>query len=719
MIQKSEKRYLLTNYTMSYGLEVTSAHAVNLYWGAPLADSFEMTTIPLRQNFRHCPADRAAQFCQEYPAFGGKFFDEPTLKATYSDGIRATFFEFISDEIKENELILYFRETKHPLEIELHYRLHDELLERFVVLTNSGKEPIQLEQFYSAAWQMPATVTQWRLTELHGRWAKEEMISRQPVNQGQMILESRTGLSGPYHAPFFALDDGNANELSGELFFGTILWSGNWRMVIDRDGYDHTAVIGGINPFDSTIDLAPGERFETPAFLGGFTREGFSGMSRIFHRYQEHNLLPSGLVGKELPILTNTWGGLGINVNEENVITTAEKAAKIGSELFVIDDGWQHALGDWYPDPVKFPRGLKPVIDAVAKMGMQFGLWVEPESFELASDLYKAHPEWAMRYPGCEPDIKFRSDINRHSAMLDLAKKEVAEYIYKSMHDLVASTGIRYLKLDMNSYFTSPGSSPRLWIDYARNLDWIFQKLSKDFSGLLLENCASGASRISLQMTKSFGRINRSDNQDPLDMVCLHEGFTYLNLPRMAGGACHISDSMAHINERHTPTKFQAYCGFLGSLACGKPLVKCSETELKEIAAYVSLYKKLRPVLHRGELYRLASIRENRFAVYEYVLPDKTQAVVIILGGSQQFADRIPPCRIPALEGNAVYSIECFGGHTREKEFSADVSEKYPARTGRALAQVGLQFELLGDFDCRAFLLVKTAETQPGAEKGR
>ena len=707
MIQKSGNRYLLTNRSMSYGFEIASNRAVNLYWGAPLAGPAEMPTVRLRQCFRHCPPDRAGLFCQEYPSFGGKFFNEPALKATFNDGIRASFLEFVRDEIRENELVLYFRDIKHPLEIELHYHLHDELLERFAVLTNSGKEPVRLEQFYSAVWQMPATVTEWRLTELHGRWAKEETISRQRVNQGQMILESRTGLTGPYHAPFFALDDGTAGELSGELFFGTILWSGNWRMVIDRDGYDHTAVAGGINPFDSAIDLAPGERFETPAFLGGFTGEGFSGMSRIFHRYQERELLPPEIAGKELPMLTNTWGSLGFNVNEENVIATAEKAARIGSELFVIDDGWQHALGDWYPDPVKFPRGLKPVIETAAQMGMQFGLWVEPESFELASDLYKAHPEWAMRYPGCEPDIKIRHDIGRSSAMLDLAKKEVAEYIYKSMHDLVASTGIRYLKLDMNCYFSSPGSSPRLWIDYARNLDWIFQTLSRDFPGLLLENCASGAARISLQMTKSFGRINRSDNQDPLDMACLHEGFTYLNLSRMAGGACHISDSMADINHRHAPMKFQAYCGFLGSLACGKPLPECSEAELDEIAGYVSLYKKLRPVLHRGELYRLASMRENRFAVYEYVLPDKSQAAVIVLGGSQQFQDRIPPCRIPGLDENAVYSIECFGGHPGGGDFSANVTE-YPARTGRALAQVGLQFELLGDFDCRAFLIQKT-----------
>lgn len=709
IIQKSGKRYLLTNQSMSYGLEAASNSAVNLYWGAPLNGPEEMTSIRLRQCYGHCPTDRSALFCQEYPAFGGKFFDESALKASYEDGVRATFPEFQHDEISENELVLFFRDSAHPLEIELHYRLHDELLERFTILTNAGKEPIRLEQFFSAAWQMPADVIDWRLTELHGRWGRESSISRQPVNQGQMILESRTGLSGPYHTPFFALDNGRADELSGEVFFGTILWSGNWRIVIERDGYDHTAVLGGINPFDSAIELAPGERFETPAFLGGFTREGFSGMSRIFHRYQEQELLPPGIAGKELPMLTNTWGSLGVNVNEENVIATAKKAAEIGSELFVIDDGWQHALGDWYPDPVKFPRGLKPVIDAVAEMGMKFGLWIEPESFEMASDLYKAHPEWAMRYPGCEPDVKFRSDINRYFALLDLANSEVAEYLYHSLHDLVASTGISYLKLDMNRYFSSPGSSPRLWIDYARKLDWIFQTLSRDFPDLLMENCASGAARVSLQMTRAFGRINRSDNQDPLDMVRLHEGFTYLNLPRMAGGACHISDSMCGVNNRHAPMKFQAYCGFLGSLACGKSLVKCTDVELKEIADYVALYKKLRPVLHQGELYRLASIRENSFAVYEYVLPDKSQAVVIVLGGSQQFADRIPPYRIPALEENTVYSIECFGGHPGTEGCSANVTD-YPDRTGRSLAQVGLQFELLGDFDCRAFLIRKMGQ---------
>lgn len=706
MIQKSGDRYLLTNRALSYGLEATAGGAVNLYWGAPLASPEEMPPVRLRQCYRHCPTDRAALFCQEYPAFGGKFFDEPALKATFGDGVRAAFPRFQRGEVAGDELTLFFRESQHPLAIELHYRVHDELLERFAVLANDGDEPIRLERFFSAAWQLPADVVDWRLTELHGRWGRESAIDRHMVPQEQIVLESRTGLSGPYHAPFFALDDGRSDEFSGEVFFGAILWSGNWRIVVDRDGYEHTAVLGGINPFDSAVELAPGERFATPAFVGGFTREGFGGMSRVFHRYQERELLPPGVAGKELPMLTNTWGSLGIDVNEGNVIATAQKAAAIGSELFVIDDGWQCALGDWRPDPAKFPRGLKPVVDAVAALGMKFGLWVEPESFELASDLYQTHPDWAMRYPGCEPDVKHRGDVNRHSVMLDLAKKEVADYLYQALHDLVAANGLSYLKLDMNCYFSSPGSSPRLWIDYARNLDWIFQTLSRDFPGLLLENCAAGAGRASLQMTKAFGRVNRSDNQDPLDMPLLHEGFTYLNLPRMAGGACHISDSMAGINDRRAPMKFQAYCGFLGSLACGKALAQCSDAELQEIAGYVALYKKLRPVVHHGELYRLASLREKSYAVYAYVLPDKSRAAVIVLGGSQHFADRVPPCRIPALAPDAVYDVECFGVRPGTDGYSANVVD-YPPRTGLSLAQVGLQFELLGDFDCRAFLLEK------------
>lgn len=701
-IDKDNTRFLLTNDVMSYGFTLMETGLpVNLYWGAPLFCPDDMPTPEQRQVYRHRSMADVTAFYRELSVFGGKFFDESALKFTFPDGIRASDFRFTGFEKGDDSLVLSFRDAMHPLVLKLRYKLYKEVLVRSCSFINEGNAGIGVENFASATWHLPGDVTDWRVTHLAGHWGKEAMPCHEKLTPGKFTIESRTGITGPYHIPFFAMDDGSANEFSGRVFFGSVLWSGNWKIVFERDCYERGNISGGINDFDSRFTLKPGETFDTPDFVAGFTPDGFGEMSRILHRWQDDSLLPSGVAHKELPMLTNTWGSLALNVNEKNVIETARTAARIGSELFVIDDGWQHALGDWYPDPVKFPNGLRPVIEEVAKLGMTFGLWIEPEAFEIKSNLYKEHPEWAMAYPGCEPDVRYRGDADRHSMMLNLANPEVADYLYTSIHKLVAETGLSYLKLDMNTFFSSPGGAERIWIDYAHNLDWIFQTLAKDFPSLLMENCASGAGRTSLQMTRSFGRINRSDNQDALDILKLHEGFTYMNMPRMAGGACHISDTMRHVNNRTTPLKFQAYCGMLGSLACGKPLGKCSDEEIAEIRSYVDLYKKLRPVIHNGDFYRLASAFEHPYAIYEYVAKDRSEAVVFVLGASIQFGDRVPFFLVPGLDPDAVYEIECHGTVIPDQaEYFAEFA-KYTPMTGRGLAQVGLHAALVGDYDCR------------------
>ncbi len=705
---KNNTRFLLTNSKFSYAFELAEeGFPVHLYWGTPLRSAIDLPCVHDIHHYRFHGIERTGYFNKEFTVFGGKFFDESALKISYPDGNRASFFRFSGSKQENDTLYLEFKEENHPIVVTLVYRLSETLLERYFTITNNGTQDVELENFESAVWQMSGKNTEWRATHLYGHWGKEAMIARQMLSPGKFVIESRTGLTGPFHVPFFALDDGSATELNGDVYFGTILWSGNWKIQFEVNPFGNTAVLGGINNFDSRISLHPGETFETPTFAAGYSAEGFSGMSRILHRWEDDVLLPEGVAHKELPMLTNTWGSLNINVNEENILSLAEKAAKIGSELFVIDDGWQSALGDWDADPLKFPNGLRPVVEKVAKLGMKFGLWIEPESFELKSKLYAKHPDWAMCYPGSKPDIKCRADVDRTSIMLNLAKKEVAEYLYNVIHKLVAETGVSYLKLDMNCYFTSPGGSERLWIDYAKNLDWIFQKLTTDYPSLLLENCAAGSARPSLQMTKSFGRMNRSDNQDTLDILRLHEGFTYMNLPRMAGGACHISDSIFGMNNRKTTLKFQAYAGMLGSLACGKNLLKCTDAELDDIRFYTDLYKnKIRPVVHHGELYRLASITEHSYAAYEYVLRDKSEAVVFIFGTSQQFADKLPRFFIPGLEENTVYDIVCYGDEIQPGTHETSRVNCYPM-TGRGFAEVGVQIELTGDYDCRILHITK------------
>lgn len=699
--------FLLSTGEMSYAFQLAEQGVpVNLYWGRHIDSTGDLPTIPQRQLYRHWGGDLAATLAREITVFGGKFFNDAALKVKFADGYGALELQYQGYRHNDNELHLDFLDATHPLKVTLHYRLHQELLERSCTIVNLGDDPVRLERFDSASWQLPMDVVDMRLTHLAGRWGREATPWRHPVTPGLFVMESRTGLSGPYHVPFFALDEGNADEDSGRVWFGSILWSGNWKITVERDGFEHTCVSGGINNFDSVVELQPGEEFPLPAFVGGFTCGGFGEMSRIFHRWQVQELLPRNFAHCQMPMISNTWGSLQASVNEENVIRTAENAARIGTELFVIDDGWQRALGDWWADPEKFPRGLRPVQEAVKKLGMKFGLWIEPEAFETKSFLYAQHPDWAMSYPGRPPIINYRGDVERHSGLLNLAKPEVAEYLYQKIHTLVEETGISYLKLDMNSHFAAPGGSPRLWIDYAKNVDLIFQRLMADFPSLMMENCASGAGRATLQMTKSFARMNRSDNQDALDMLKLHEGFTYLNLPRMAGGACHISDSMAHINGRRTPMKFQAYCGMMGSLACGKPLAKCSEEEIAEIRRYVELYKELRPIVHNGELYRLASAYQKPYAIFQYVLPDKSQAVVFILGAFMQFAEKMPRFRLKGLEPEAQYEVRCYGEEPSTDEYIQAMSQ-HPPVSGRGAMEVGLQVALMGDYDCRILHLIR------------
>lgn len=710
-IRNSDGRYLLTNRSMSYGIELAeSGLPWHLYWGAPLS---RVEDLPSRRSYRcrlYSTPGRASLFFRELSVFGGDFQEESALKISYPDGIRESVFELIRPEVKGNTLTIAFREKRHPIVLKMIYTLRDTVLERSYELTNEGGDDVTVENFASATLPLPPVIDHWRVTHLGGRWAREAIPMRHTLTEGKFVIESRTGLAGPFHVPLLALDEGGATESAGEVYFATVLWSGNWKMVVEKNSVDYAAVHGGINEFDSAIRLHPGETFPVPVVAIGYTREGFGGMSRILHRYQEEELLPPGVAHRVLPMLCNTWGSFGAFVNEEKVIACARRAKEIGCELFVIDDGWQAALGDWVPDREKFPRGLEPVREEVARLGMDFGLWIEPESFEIASELYRQHPDWAMAYPNCEPLRKVRDDVGkpRVTVMLNLAKKEVALYLKEAICNLVRTFRLGYLKLDMNCYFTAPGGAERVWIDYARNLDWIFQSVSREFPHLLLENCASGGSRVSLQMSRAFGRINRSDNQDALDILKLHEGFTYLNLPRMAGGACHISDSMFGINRRRTPLKFQAYCGMLGSLACGKDLARCSAAELAEIRHWVELYKKVRPIVQQGELYRLVSAFDHPYAVYEYVTKDRSEAIVFVLGMSMQFGDKIRAFRVQGLDPDAIYRVESYGQNT--PDWSRDYEPDAPL-SGRAAAQIGIQIGLVGDFDCRILHFVKQEKT--------
>ena len=646
---------------------------------------------------------------QEYPAWGGEFYCEPSLKVDFPDGARTSILKYSSHFANAGELVVTLKDFDYPLDVELHYKVWEDssLLERRTVISNNGGGVITLRSVQSACLHPPRTGRDYRLSHLAGRWGGEYMICRQAVTQGKILLENRTGLSTTFEHPFFALDEGNASEDSGRVWFGTLLHSGNWKIAVEKDPYEQLCVTGGISDFDFAWPLKPGERYETPALLCGISDDGFGGSSRAIHLHQRRHIAPPVEAERTMPVLFNSWASMGVDVNEKALLDVAVKAAAIGSELFVIDDGWQSALGDWWADPAKFPEGLKPVQEKVKALGMDFGLWVEVESFETRSQLYKEHPDWAMSFPGREVYKNIREDVNRCSILLNFAREDVASYILESLRTLIRQTGISYLKLDMNSLFTNPGwdSAPKseqqtIWVKYARNIHKVFGELKKEFPSLLMENCAAGGGRGDLAMDAIFGRINRSDDQDTLDILRFHEGFTWLHPSKMAGGACHISDATYHINLRRTPVKMQAYAGMMGSLAIGKNLPRCSQSELDEISSHVKLHKSIRHIVQHGEFYRIASIYDNPYAAFEFVSPGKSEALLFVFGQCIQFAFKVPPLKLKGLDNERLYDVECLGAN--QQVGGCDTTHKsYSSRSGRALKEIGVSVELLGDYDAQ------------------
>ena len=697
---ESERLFKLDTPNCTYAMRLDDhGHLYPVYWGSKIILDQDLPTIGdvmvyFNSNEGQCPEMR-----QEYPVQGGYFFDEPALKVTFANGTRDTLTKYDSHIIEKSDyrtcLTITMKDINFPLAIRLVYQLYQDsdMIDKSCVIVNTGSEPFTLESVQSAAWYLPQR-KQYRLTHLAGGWCKEYQVEQVMLTQAKTTLETRRGTSGPDANPVFFVDEGGqATEEQGRVWFGGVHWSGNWKIVLLKNRYNQLTITGGINDFDFAWHLAPGASFTSPVFSGGYTAKGFGDASRIFHEYQTAYLLPPQKAQMVQPVLLNAFGSFRENINEEKMLQLTDNVAKIGVELFVIDAGWhgysdlnwQENIGDWEPHITRFPRGLKPLIEKVNALGMDFGIWLEPEMTHPKSHLFQQHPDWILRFD----NRKGTCHSNRW--ILNLARQDVKDFVYRTIHQLLSEYNIKYFKIDNNRYITEMGwpevdvqEQKGIWAKYVENFYEIFAKLNAEFPQVIFENCAAGGGRVDLAMSQYFSRINRSDNQDPLDVLKIHEGFSYAWLPKMAGGGCHISPFTTFVNNRTTPVRFQAHVGMLGSLAIGENLYECSQAKLDELKEYVSLYKDIRETVHLGQIYRLVSPRENPCAVFEYVSKQKDRAVLFVLGQFIQFKAVFPEIRLRGLNPDTIYQVE-----------------GYKSMSGRGLMEIGIPVKLRGDYDSR------------------
>jgi alpha-galactosidase len=694
--------------------QVTYAFGVNergelqsLYWGAGrAADDVVPAAKPDSGSSSFDPSSGSTP--QEYPAWGSAFYTEPALKVSFPDGNRDLVLHYLSHTINGSHVSVLLKDISRDVRVELRYDMDPDsgILARSAHIENHTGKPLSVQQAAAATWNLPSQV--YELYSLSGRWAAEWQLDHRPVVPSQTILESRRGSTAQQNNPWFALTPAGTTENAGPVWFGALAWSGSWRITVEPDLRRRVRVTGGYNPFDFSYRLAPGESLDTPVFFAGYTTGGLGEVSRLLHRFELTHVLPQSPHPRARPVLYNSWEATEFNVSEAGQVKLAEMAARIGVERFVMDDGWfgarndDHAgLGDWVVNPRKFPHGLQPLIGRVHALGMDFGLWVEPEMVNPDSDLYRQHPDWVLNFTG-RPRTEGRNQL-----VLNLARRDVRDHLFRVLDDLLTHNDIAFLKWDYNRNWSEPGwpeqkpeDQQKVYVTYVQNLYWILQHLRAKHPQLEIESCSGGGGRVDLGIMRLTDEVWPSDNTDPFDRLSIQDGFTYAYTPGVM--MAWVTDSPSWANQRSTSLEYRFLSSMQGSLGIGADLNHWNDQDFATAKRLVADYKNIRMTVQQGQLYRLISPRDgSSYSVTESVSSDASQAVLFAFLHSSSLLYPYPRIQLQGLDPQARYRLRMLAGKPQEGT---------PLQaSGAHWMSEGIQLTLKGDFQAAAMVLDRVA----------
>lgn len=697
----------------------------SLYWGGRLGPNDPVPPAVSGQGWASFDIPQATA-PQEFPGWGGGLFVEPALKVSFPDGNRDLVLRYVSHQIQDAGLTVRLRDISRDIQVELRYTIDPQtgILGRSAVIENHTRAPLTIQQAAAAAWTLPAA-DDYSLRYLTGRWAGEWQLRTAPILPGQIVLESRRGSTGHQNNPWFAIERGGAwNEDSGGVWFGALAWSGSWRITVEQDQLHHLRITGGFNPFDFSYPLRPGESLQTPVFYAGYAAHGSGEASRLLHRFELAHILPQAPRPRVRPVLYNSWEATEFDVNEAGQEKLAELAAGIGIERFVMDDGWFGArnndkagLGDWVVNPHKFPHGLGPLIAKVRSLGMDFGLWVEPEMVNPDSDLYRKHPDWVLNFPG-----RPRSEA-RNQLVLNLARTDVRDHVFQVLDALVSNNEIHFLKWDYNRNWSEPGwpeqpatEQQKVYVAYVRNLYWILQQLRQRHPGLEIESCSGGGGRVDLGILGLTDQVWPSDNTDPFDRLTIQDGFTRAYTPGVM--MAWVTDSPNWLNKRSTSLEYRFISSMQGSLGIGANLTHWTAEDFVTAKRLIAEYKTIRETVQHGALYRLqtgepavgqgnapVAAQAGEYYATESVATDQAQAVAFAYLHSSSLGYPFPRLTLKGLEPQAIYHRRVIAGAV-----APDTPE---AASGAYWMSRGIDLTLRGDFQAAAVVFERDGAAGP------
>lgn len=505
------------------------------------------------------------------------------------------------------------------LEVTLKYTAFRDVdvITRSVQVKNRAEVPIYLTKVLSACLDMDNQ--DFSMMTLHGSWARERQIQSRPLGYGYQGTCSQRGETSHQEHPFLALTTPDVTQTSGQVYAMHFVYSGNFHAQAGMDAFDQVRTVMGIDPAHFTWKLEPGSAFQAPEVVLVYSGSGLGKMTRTFHSLYRSHLIRSPWRDRKRPILINNWEGTYFDFNTDKLLSIAAGAAELGIEMLVMDDGWfgnrfddNRALGDWFVNEQKLPGGLERLVEEVNKLGMKFGIWMEPEMISPDSDLYRAHPDWAIRIPGRAPSLA------RNQLVLDLTRREVLEYVWGRIRAILDSANIEYVKWDMNRQLSdlgslglNPDTQGELCHRYVLGVYELQERLCSQYPDLLLENCSGGGARFDPGMLYYSPQIWCSDNTDAIARLAIQEG-TALIYPLSTMGA-HVSDCPNHSLGRVTPFETRGHVALAGTFGYELDITKLSQGDRDMIPKQVELYHRYHSLVSSGEYYRLASYRENHF----------------------------------------------------------------------------------------------------------
>ena len=635
------------------------------------------------------------------PGFGNGLSQAPALRA-HRDGTQGVQ-EWVCQSYQQSDaegvqtLLLHLVDATADidagLQVTLTLTLHKDtdLLSMRTSVQNTGKQTVQLD--WLAAGTVPIAAPLSELGSFSGQWAHEYQWQRGPVSMAGWQQHNRHGRSSHEAPPACFLMTPQADDAEGEVVAAQLAWSGNHAFSLDRNDDGSFLLQAGEWLAPGEVRLAAGDRVQSPTLHVTWSKQGLNGASSNFHAFARRHVLrwPHGRMAPR-PVHLNTWEAVYFDHDDATLRELAVQAAALGVERFVLDDGWfpgrpndGSGLGDWWPDPVKYPQGLTPLITHVLGLGMGFGLWVEPEMVNPNSELYRQHPDWALQSLGRTPQL------GRNQLVLDISRPEVSEYLFEKLSTLLSGNAISYLKWDMNRDLAQAEDAQGR-MAYGRQVKALYQLLARvraAFPQVEIESCASGGGRMDLGVLQHTQRFWTSDNNDALSRVTIQSGATRL-FPLEVLGA-HVGPAPAHSTGRAQSMGFRGAVALFGHMGVEADVRKLAPDERASLARWIALYKEWRGVLHSGAFHQ----GKTANGVW-WLVQTPRQCILGVVTTQAPSSQHHASLRLPMLGGDADWRVRLIGRAGLERARAQVDTGWLETMQTRGLVLSGAELRVLG-----------------------